>query len=104
MTAGQIPAQRSADDMRQLEDEIAQTRERLGEAVEQLAAKLDVKRQARARAARIAGQVTGAAHRAAATGTKAARQRPVQLTAAAVAAAGLLLVAGAIAVRLGRQR
>jgi len=55
MTTGQVPAQASPDDVRELEAEIAATRERLGDTVEQLAARLDVKSQARARASRLTG-------------------------------------------------
>jgi hypothetical protein len=64
MTASQVPSQSPPDDVQELEKEIAVTRERLGEAVEELVAKFDVKSQARAQAARITGQVTEAAQRA----------------------------------------
>lgn len=56
-------AGRQADDAQQVREEIELTRERLGAAVEQLAAKADVKGRARARAAELAGRVKGAAAR-----------------------------------------
>ncbi len=46
-----------SDDIAELRQEIDQTRERLGDTVEQLAAKADVKAQANARAAKLAGEV-----------------------------------------------
>ena len=55
----QVPAQRDTDDVQQLEQEISETRERLGDAVEELVAKLDVKSQAKAKASRITNQVSG---------------------------------------------
>lgn len=48
---------RSADDTDVLKQEIERTREQLGETVEQLAAKTDVKTRARAKAAELAGRV-----------------------------------------------
>jgi hypothetical protein len=57
------------DDEQELREDIEQTRQRLGETVEQLAAKADVKRQARAKAAELAGRVKTMA---AASRTKAA--------------------------------
>jgi hypothetical protein len=61
MTTGEVPAQSPPNDVQQLEEEIAATRDRLGDAVEELAAKLDVKSQARARVTRLNGQLTDAA-------------------------------------------
>ena len=97
MTTGQVPAL-PPDDVRQLEGEIAVTRERLGDAVEQLVAKLDVKSQARARANRLTGQLTATARRARAQVTARSSQARAQLagtaeqaqerTAAAAQAAG----------------
>jgi type VI protein secretion system component VasF len=46
----------TADEVRQ---EIEQTRERLGETVDQLAAKADIKARARAKAAEVSGQLRG---------------------------------------------
>jgi Protein of unknown function (DUF3618) len=54
----------SADDVQKLQQEIRQTREHMGETVEQLAAKADVKARARVKAAHVAGQMRGAAGRA----------------------------------------
>ena len=45
----------TADELRQ---EIEQTRQRLGETVDELAAKADVKARARAKLAEVSGQVT----------------------------------------------
>jgi LPXTG-motif cell wall-anchored protein len=48
---------RPADEAQALRDEIEQTREHLGDTVEQLAAKADVKKQAQAEAARLGERV-----------------------------------------------
>ena len=53
-----------ADEAQALRDEIEQTREHLGDTVEQLAAKADVKKQARAEAARLGERVRVAVARA----------------------------------------
>jgi hypothetical protein len=55
-------------DAGQLRQEIERTREQLGETVEQLAAKADVKGRARAKAAGLAGRVKGEAAQARARG------------------------------------
>jgi hypothetical protein len=54
----------SADNVRELRQEIEQTREQLGETVEQLVAKTDVKARARDQAAALAGQLKGQASQA----------------------------------------
>lgn len=59
----QVPAQRDTDDVQQLEQEISETRERLGDAVEELVAKLDVKSQAKAKASQLTDTVTGRVRR-----------------------------------------
>jgi cobalamin biosynthesis Mg chelatase CobN len=51
------PGGAAPDDEHELRQEIEQTREQLGETVEQLAAKTDVKSQARAKAAAVTGRV-----------------------------------------------
>jgi cobalamin biosynthesis Mg chelatase CobN len=51
------PGGTAPDDEQELRHEIEQTREQLGETVEQLAAKTDVKSQARAKAAAVTGRV-----------------------------------------------
>jgi lysozyme family protein len=53
-----VTASERPDDAQQLREEIERTREHLGETVEQLAAKADVKGRARAEAAGLADQVT----------------------------------------------
>lgn len=53
--AGQEPA--ASDDVQQLQREIERTREQLGETVEQLAARADIKGRARDKAAEVSGQV-----------------------------------------------
>ena len=73
---------RSADEIR---DDIETTREELGDTVEQLAAKTDVKGRAQAKAAELK---TGA-NRLAKEGAEATRRSPVPF-----AVAGLLLTAG----------
>lgn len=47
------------DDEREFREHIEQTREQLGQTVQQLAAKMDVKGMARAKAAELTGQVKG---------------------------------------------
>jgi hypothetical protein len=61
--ASTLPGESSADpanEAQALRDEIEQTRERLGDSVEQLAAKADVKKQARAEAARLGERLRAA--------------------------------------------
>jgi Protein of unknown function (DUF3618) len=53
-----VTASEQTGDAEQLREEIERTRELLGETVEQLAAKVDVKGRARAKATELAGQVT----------------------------------------------
>lgn len=86
-------------DAEQLREEIERTREHLGETVEQLAAKADVKGRAQARAAELAGQVTRQARSAVAQGreqaARASKQgagaaRKYQVPLSAAVAAGLL--------------
>jgi Protein of unknown function (DUF3618) len=60
-----------ASDVQQLTEEIERARERLGAAVEQLAARADVKSRARAQAADLAGRARSA-------GAKAGRQAAVR--------------------------
>jgi hypothetical protein len=55
---------RSPDDVQELQQKIEQTREQLGETVEQLAAKADVKARARGKAAELTSQVKGKAGQA----------------------------------------
>jgi len=74
----------TADEVRQ---EIEQTRERLGETVDQLAAKADIK--ARAKAAEVSGQVRG--------GQLVRRHWPVAMTACG-------LVVGAVAIWQWRKQ
>ena len=62
-----VPKGAVADDEQELRQEIERTREQLGETVEQLAAKTDVKARGRAKTADLAGQVKATAARARAT-------------------------------------
>jgi hypothetical protein len=98
-----VTASGQPGDAQQLREEIERTREHLGETVEQLAAKADVKGRAQARAAELAGQVTRQARNAVTHGREqaaqarkqgagAARQYRVPLS-AAVAAGFLAAVA-----------
>lgn len=73
-TAGNGAGPAAPDDAEHLRAEIAATRQRLGETVEQLAAKVDVKSRARAQAAQLAGRVKGTAGQASGTVRKAAAQ------------------------------
>jgi Protein of unknown function (DUF3618) len=95
MTASEVPAQSPPDDVQQLEAEIAATRERLGDAVEELVAKLDVKSQARAQATRITSQVTGAAQKARGQAVAQAAKVRGQLAAQSGKARGQLAVTAA---------
>jgi hypothetical protein len=67
-------------------DDIERTREQMGQTVEALAAKADVKAQVQRKAA----EVTGTARQRAGSALAAARQRPALIAAAAGAAAGLI--------------
>ena len=91
MTASQQP-----DDAQQLREEIERTREHLGETVEQLAAKVDVKARAQARAAELTDEV----RQATAQGASAARKHSGPLS---VAAAVILAVLGFIVWRRRRR-
>ena len=66
-----VPEGTVPGDEQELREEIGRTRERLGETVEQLAAKTDVKGRARAKAADLAGRVKASTAR---VGAKAAEQ------------------------------
>ncbi len=64
-SAAQVSGESAApDDEQELRQEIEQTREQLGETVEQLAAKADVKGRMRAKAAQLTGQAKGKAAQA----------------------------------------
>lgn len=89
------------DDAQQLHQEIERTRESLGATVEQLAAKIDVKSRARAKATELTGQLTsqaksataqarGKAAQAVGKGTSTARKHPVPLSAGAAGALAVL--------------
>jgi ABC-type transporter Mla subunit MlaD len=74
------------DDVQQLEQEIERTREQLGETVEQLAAKADVKGRTRAKAAEVSERVkskAGQAHNEVAAGAESVRGQLAAKTAAA---------------------
>jgi hypothetical protein len=82
--AGALSA--APDDPQQLEQEIERTRGQLGETVEQLAAKADVKGRARAKAAEVSERVkskTSQAQNEAAAGAESVRSQLVAKTAAA---------------------
>ncbi|TPQ16199.1 DUF3618 domain-containing protein [Streptomyces sporangiiformans] len=98
---GARTAGRGAKGPDELRQQIAQTRQQLGDTVEELAAKADVRGRARARGAELKGKASGAGH---AVQDKAARAghavqevpRPVRTTATAalVAGAGAVVAAG----------
>jgi chromosome segregation ATPase len=58
------PASEPPDDVQQVQQEIEQTREHLGDTVEQLAAKADVKARARDKAAKLGGRMESTTSRA----------------------------------------
>jgi hypothetical protein len=62
-----VPEGTVPGDEQELREEIERTREQLGETVEQLVAKTDLKGRARAKAADLAGRVKGSTARARAT-------------------------------------
>ena len=107
--ASRVPeesAGHASDDPERIRQEIERTRQQLGETVERLAAKADVKSRARAEAAAIAGRLkssgrstAGSARRAMDKGTAAGRRYWVPLSVAAA-----VLVAAALAVTQRRQR
>lgn len=86
------------DDSHQLEAEIERTREQLGETVEALAAKVDVK----ARAQRKAGQLTGQLKSKVDQAKKQIMQRPIPVAVAAGAVGALVVTLVIIGQR--RQR
>ena len=86
-----------SDDVARLRAEIERTREHLGATVEQLAAKVDVKSRAQAKATELTSQLTRQAKNA----TAQARKQPVPL---AVAAAGALAALVLIIVFVRRKR
>jgi ElaB/YqjD/DUF883 family membrane-anchored ribosome-binding protein len=79
----------SPDDQQELEKEIEQTRERLGETVEALAAKVDVK----ARAQEKLGQLANQAKQQAGQAGQQIRKRPIPAAATAGAIGALVLFA-----------
>jgi hypothetical protein len=74
-----MTASGSADDVQELRQEIEQTRERLGETVEQLVAKTDVKARAKDQVAALAGRVKGQASQTRAQAVERARKMRSQL-------------------------
>lgn len=116
------------DDAQRLQAEIERTREQLGETVEQLAAKADMKSRARAKAAALAGRVKNTTRQKAVSARQAgmsqlqrraapvweatpepARQAVAQGASAVrrhrglLAAAGVLMILGFVAVRQRRK-
>ena len=87
------------DDTERLRAEIERTRDSLGATVEQLAAKIDVKSRARAKASELTGQLT----RQAKNTTAQARKQPDLLSAAAGSLAALVLIILFLRGRRGRR-
>jgi hypothetical protein len=107
-----VTASGQPGDAQQLREEIERTREHLGETVEQLAAKADVKGRAQARAAELAGQVTRQARSAVAQGREQAAQarkqgagaaRKYRAPLSAAAGVGMLAVVAFIAWQRSRR-
>jgi ABC-type transporter Mla subunit MlaD len=90
--AGALSA--APDDPQQLEQEIERTRERLGETVEQLAAKADVKSRAQAKAAEVSERVKSKTSQAQNEAAARAESVRSQLTAKAAAARRKAMSAG----------
>jgi hypothetical protein len=86
-----------ADDAQQLREDIERTREHLGAAVEQLAAKVDVKSRARAQAADMVGRMKSA-------GAKAKGQAVTREEWVLIAVAGAAFAAAALIIWRGRKR
>jgi uncharacterized protein DUF3618 len=74
-----MTASRPADNVRELRQEIEQTRGQLGETVERLVAKTDVKARARDQSAALAGQLKGQAGQARTQAVERARKMRDQL-------------------------
>jgi len=87
-----------SEDSQQLEAEIERTRERLGETVEALAAKADVKARAQRKADQLTGQLKSKANQM----KKQITQRPIPVAVAAGAAG--VLAATLVVVSRRRQR
>jgi Protein of unknown function (DUF3618) len=100
------------DDVQELQHEIKQTREQLGETVEQLVAKTDVKARAQDKAAELTGRVKGktsqARTQAAARAGKARDQLASKATGTdrrvPLAVAAGVLIAGYLIIRRRRRR
>jgi chromosome segregation ATPase len=106
--ASRLTPSAASDDAHELEREIEQTREQLGETVEQLAAKADVKKKVRDKAAQLRGQAQAAtgktaqqARHALAEGAGHVRRRKAPVAMAVAVAA---LAAGYLALRRWRNR
>ena len=98
----------TGDDGQLLRQEIEQTREHLGQTVEQLVAKVDVKQRAQARVAELTGQAKSMAGQAKSVAARQreravpiVRQRAVPLTAATATAA---LIAALLAAKRRKRR
>jgi len=85
-SAGDSAEHAVPDDAQQLRDEIERTREHLGDTVDLLASKLDVKSRARTEAAEVAGQVKSAAAQVPDQVKSATARLPDQLRSAAARA------------------
>lgn len=90
------------DNARQLEAEIERTREQLGETVQELVARVDVKSRAQAKAAEVSGQLKSTA--AQIRGDAAARTRGVRENWIPLAVAAGLLTIGALALSQWKRR
>jgi Protein of unknown function (DUF3618) len=86
------------DDPRQLEAEIERTRERLGETVEALAAKADVRARAQQKATELTGRLQNKANQA----KRQITQRPVTVAVSAGAVGALILTLVIISLRRRR--
>ena len=83
---GLAPSAAPPESLQALTGEIERTREELGETVEALVAKADVKARARDKAAEVAGRVSGAASQVKGTASQVKEQAATRVGAAGAAA------------------
>lgn len=104
--ASELTPSAAPDDVHELEREIEQTREHLGETVEQLVAKADVKKKARDKAAQLQSQAQAAAGETAQQARRVLEQGAgyIRRHRAPLAVAVAALTAGYLALRWWRNR
>ena len=101
---GLAPSAAPPEGMQALTEEIERTRAELGETVETLVAKADVKARARDKAAEVAGRVSGAASQVKGTASQVKEQAATRVGAASAAAPEPVRRAASRAAGIARQR